>query len=105
MFGFSPYVIGQLLSHINLILIFPIPLIAYLVARRVDESLSRNRFVVLLAAALSIQFLLVLEPFAAMTFVAGVMLLLALRLAPLEQRGRVLSLIYEVAIAYLLLQC
>ncbi|HXN85454.1 MAG TPA: hypothetical protein VN867_05250 [Candidatus Binataceae bacterium] len=102
LFGFSPYVIGQLLSHINLILIFPIPLIVYLVARRVEDSLTRASFLILLTLALSMQFLLVLEPFAAMTFVAGVMLLVALRLAPAEQRGRVLSLIYEVAIAYLL---
>jgi hypothetical protein len=101
-FGFSPYVVGQLLSHINLILIFPIPLIAYLVARRIDESLTRASFVMLLTLALSMQFLLVLEPFAAMTFIAGVMLLLALRLAPREKRGRVISLIYEVAVAYAL---
>jgi hypothetical protein len=100
LFGFSPYVIGQLLSHLNLILIFPIPLAACLVVRRIQENLSRNRFVALLTLVLAMQFLLVLEPFAVATFVGGVTLLTAWRMSSGEDRRRVLRPIPEVGAAY-----
>ena len=100
LFGFSPYVIGQLLSHLNLILIFPIPLAVYLAVSRLQDNLSRNLFVILLTLVLSMQFLLVLEPFALMTFIAGVTLLIALRIASTEDRRHILGLIPEIAAAY-----
>jgi hypothetical protein len=100
LFGFSPYVIGQILSHLNLILIFPIPLAVYLTAGRLQENLSRRRFVILLTLVLSMQFLLVLEPFAAMTFVAGVTLLIALQIGSAAHRHRIFGLIGEIAAAY-----
>lgn len=100
LFGFSPYVLGEILSHLNLILIFPIPLVAYLAIRRVQESLSRNAFVALLTLVLSMQFLLVLEPFAVMTFIAGLTLLIALGIASGEDRRRILRLLPEIAAAY-----
>ena len=100
-FGFSPYVIGQLLSHMNLLLIFPIPLAIYLVVCRAQESIGRSRFVGLLTLVLSMQFLLILEPFAMMAFMAGVALLVALRFVSSEDRRRILQLIPEIAAAYL----
>lgn len=100
LFGFSPFMLGQILSHLNQLLIFPVPLAVYLVIRRVQENLSRNRFVILLTLVLSMQFLLVLEPFAVMTFIAGVTLLIGLRIASPEDRWRILRLIPEIAAAY-----
>ncbi len=100
-FGFSPYVIGQLLSHMNLLLIFPIPLAVYLVVCRVRENIGRNLFIGLLTTVLSVQFLLILEPFAMMAFMAVVTLLIAMRVASSEDRGRILRLIPEIAAAYL----
>ena len=101
-FGFSPFVLGQLLSHLNQLLIFPIPLALYLVLRRGQDDLSRNRFVVLLALVLSMQFLLVLEPFAVMTFIAGITILVAWRIASAERRQRIARMIPEIAAAYAL---
>ncbi|HLI80928.1 MAG TPA: hypothetical protein VKV03_13160 [Candidatus Binataceae bacterium] len=99
-FGFSPYVIGQLLSHMNLLLIFPLPLAIYLAVSRAQENISRYRFIGLLTLVLSLQFLLVLEPFAMMPFVAGITLLVTLPFASEEDRGRILRLIPEIAAAY-----
>ena len=101
LFGFSPFVLGQLLSHLNQLLIFPIPLAVYLVVGRLRSDLSRNRFVVLLTFDLAMLFLLVLEPFAVMTFIAGVLFLFALRITRGEVRRRILRLIPEIAAAYL----
>ncbi len=100
LFGFSPFVLGQILSHLNQLLIFPVPLAVYLAVRRVRENLSRNRFVVLLTLVLSMQFLLVLEPFAVMTFLAALTLLIGLRIASGEDRRRIARLIPEIAAAY-----
>ncbi len=101
LFGFSPFVLGQLLSHLNQLLIFPIPLAVYLVVRRLQDDLSNNRFVALLTLVLAMQFLLVLEPFAVMTFIGGVILVFALRVSCDEVRGRILRLLPEIATAYL----
>ncbi|HVN28631.1 MAG TPA: hypothetical protein VMT64_09105 [Candidatus Binataceae bacterium] len=102
LFGFSPYVLGQFLSHLNQLLIFPLPLAIYLGVRRYQADLSRIRFIILLTLVLSMQFLLVLEPFAMMTFVAGVTLLVALRLVTSDQRRYLLRLISEISFAYFL---
>ncbi len=37
-FGFSPYMLAQLLSHMILVLVFPIPLAVYLVIRRLEGN-------------------------------------------------------------------
>ena len=99
-FGFSPYAIGQLLSHMNLLLIFPIPLALYLVICRAEGSISRNRFVGLLTLVLSLQFLLVLEPFAMTTFIGAMILFLALRFASEDERERIRRMMPEIAAAY-----
>jgi hypothetical protein len=101
LFGFSPYVIGQLLSHMNLLLIFPIPLAVLLVLRRFEESISRSRFVALLTVVLSIQFLLVLEPFAMTAFVGAFALLLAWRRSSEADSARIVRLSAEIGGAYL----
>jgi hypothetical protein len=101
LFGFSPYMLGQFLSHLNQLLMFPLPLAIYLGVRRFEGDLSRSRFVVLLTLVLSMQFLLVLEPFAMFTFVAAVILLIALRIASRENRQYLLRLISEISVAYL----
>jgi hypothetical protein len=100
LFGFSPYMLGQFLGHLNQLLIFPLPLAIYLAIRRFQGELSRERFIGLLTLVLSMQFLLVLEPFAIMTFVAAVILLLALRVASQEERHCLLRLMFEISVAY-----
>ena len=100
LFGFSPYMLGQFLGHLNQLLIFPLPLAIYLAIGRFRGELSRVRFITLMTAVLSIQFLLVLEPFAIMTFVAAVILLFALRVASSEERHYLLQLAFEIVAAY-----
>src|SRR5208337_1522440 len=45
-FGFSSYMLGQMRGHLFLVLIFPVPLAAYLALLRLDEVLTARSFVV-----------------------------------------------------------
>ena len=101
-FGFSPYLVGQFLGHLNQLLIFPLPLAVYLAIRRFDGDLSRRRFVLMLTGVLSMQFLLVLEPFATMTFVAGMVLGIAIAVASRSEGRPLLKLTSEISLAYAL---
>jgi hypothetical protein len=98
-FGFSPYMLAQLLSHMILVLVFPIPLAVYLVIRRLEGSLNRIWFVTLLAITLSAQFLLELEPFALMVMTGGCAILIAVWSGSNEIRKRLLLLTTEIGAA------
>ncbi len=102
LFGFSPYIISQMNTHLVLMLVFPIPLAAYLVVRRVNGEFGRRAFAILLALVLMAQFLIETEIFATMTFFGGVAILLALALAKGELRRRVYSTLQDVAVSYVL---
>src|ERR1700683_5549924 len=60
-FGFSPYMLGQVLAHLVLILIFPVPLIALLTLKRLDGEISALRYAIALAVLLIVQFLCSVE--------------------------------------------
>ena len=64
-FGFSSYMMGQTLGHLNLVLVFPIPLAAYLVVRWFEGSVRDSTFVAFLALTLIAEFLLDMEVLAA----------------------------------------
>ena len=82
-FGFSSYELGHLRGQLNLTLVFLVPLIALLVVRAADGTVSRRRFVAGMTALLAGQFLISVEIFAStMTFAA-----MALLLAAWMQRG------------------
>ena len=98
-FGFSPYMIAQLLGHVVLVMVFPIPIAIYLVVRRMEGSLRRLWFVILLGITLAAQFLLELEPLALMLMVGGCAILIALRGATVETRARLFQLLPEIAAA------
>lgn len=85
LFGFTAYMLGQMLGHLNLVLIFPIPAGIHLVLRLIDGRIGRNRFVVLMA--LDIAALITFSTELALTFVllGAVTFALALGLTP---RGR-----------------
>ena len=51
-FGFSTYMTGQMEAHLNLVLIFPVPLAVYLVIRRVEGSIGKWWFVGLMSLTL-----------------------------------------------------
>jgi hypothetical protein len=101
LFGFSSYMTQQLSGHVNLFLIFPIPLAVYLVIRRVDGSLPLGRFVVGLGLVLVLQFSISTEVFATLAFFGGLTMIGALVFAK-DARVRVASTAGWTVLAYAL---
>jgi len=77
-FGFSTYISQHMRAHVNLLLIFFVPLAVYLVLRRVQGTLRVWTFVLLLAGVLFGQFATSSELFATMTLFGGIAFFLAL---------------------------
>jgi hypothetical protein len=99
LFGFSSYEAGQLHGHVNLFLVFPVALAAYLVVRRLEGSLSRRAFVGFLAAVLVGEFLISTEVSATMALFGGLALFGAAWMRP-ELRPRLRALVRELGTAY-----
>ncbi len=102
LFGFSPFVLGQLLSHLNQLLIFPIPILACLAAMRLDESIATGRFVGLFTLTLVVQFFLLLELFALTALVGAIAIALGLFFTSGETRRKVLAMLALVGVSYAL---
>jgi len=99
LFAFGGYQLSQLQSHLNLTLVFMLPLLALLVVRRFAGELRGRRFVVLAALALIVQALLSTE----ILFDAGLVGVLAAIVAYVAfdgpQRSRVTRVALETAAA------
>jgi hypothetical protein len=102
-FGFSPYFLGHLQNHLNLILAFPIPLAMVLVARFLEGRIRRRVFVPMLAVVVAIQFLFIMELFATMTAVGIVALLVGFAIGPEHWRIAIRTIIAPIASAYLMM--
>ena len=100
LFGFSPYVVGQSVGHLNLSFVCLVPLAGYLAVRFVQGDLGRRRFAVLLAVVLALQFGVSTEVFATMTLLGVICFVLALLL--LGDRARLAELARYTALAYVL---
>jgi hypothetical protein len=61
LFGFSSYLVGQMIGHLHLALVFLIPLAVEIVLRHLDGRMSRRRFVIAIAAVIVGQALLSTE--------------------------------------------
>ena len=70
-FGFSPHMLGEVLGHLVVIAVFPVPLIALTALKRLDDEISAVRFIMMLTLLLVTQFLCSVDLFATMTLVAG----------------------------------
>jgi len=101
-FGFSPYMLGQVLGHLVCIAIFPVPLIALIALKRLDGEISARRFAILLAALLVTQFLCSVDLFATATLVGGFSLLLALLVFDRDARIRLRRLVIPTIGGYLI---
>ncbi len=101
-FGFSSYMLGEVLSHLNLVAVFPVPLIVLVTLKKLDGEISARRSAILLAALLTIQFLCFPELFATVTLVGGFSLLLAFVLFDSDVRIRLRSLVIPIIGAYLI---
>ena len=96
--GFSTYMVGQLHGHANLVLLFPAPLAAYLVLRRLRGTIPPLGFVAALAATLLFLFGSSTELFATTTLFGVAAFVVALALFP--ERRRIFGVGLLVALAY-----
>jgi hypothetical protein len=90
-FGFSTYQLGHAGLHINLELVFLVPLAVYLVLLRLEDDISARRFVILFTVVFVFEFLTSTELFATMAVFGGLVLLLAIGLGPPERRPNLLG--------------
>jgi hypothetical protein len=72
LFGFSSYELAHLTAHLNLSMVFLVPVCVLLVLRYLRREIRPRAFVALFGLALTGQFLLSLEVFATMTFFGGI---------------------------------
>ncbi|MGZ5128183.1 MAG: hypothetical protein ACXWZU_04065 [Actinomycetota bacterium] len=101
LFAFTTYMNGQMRGHMNLFLVFPVPLAAYLVVRYGHGRLSGRSFVFLLTATLVMEFSISTEVFASMTMFGAVALAGAYAFAP-GAREALRRIVPRVSGAYLL---
>lgn len=102
LFAFGTYEIAQLRGHVDLFLIFPVPLAAYLFVRVVDGSLGDRTFTLLFALALVVELSISIEVFATATTFGGAALAGVWLLGPRDLRGRLLRGLAGAGIAYVL---
>jgi len=95
LFGFSAYMLAQLTGHLNLTLVFLIPVIVHVALRRVDREISRRRYVLVMAILLFLQAGLSTELLADSVGLGAVVLVSARVLAPAPERPCIDSLIAE----------
>ena len=100
LFGFSPYMLGQLAGgHLNLLLLFPAPLIVMIVIAGWRRAITPASLVTTLAAAFIVQFLCSIELAATSVIFGTVALLLGWWVADHEARARLRDLIAPLAFA------
>jgi hypothetical protein len=78
LFGFSQYMVGQLHGHVNLVLIFPVPIAVYLVIRRIEGSMGRVTFLMLTTLTLVTLFLCSTELFATAALFGAIAFVIAM---------------------------
>ena len=97
-FGFSPYVLGHMMGHPDLLMIFPLPAIVHVTLRRFDGRISRRRATVYLVLLLG--WLYLSSPELTLTFVLAGALTLALGFGLAGERRRdVIEVVRVIAIA------
>jgi hypothetical protein len=100
-FGFSSYIFAQTLGgHLQLVLIFPVPLVAYFAVRWLDATLGLRMTAMLTGVTLAVQFFISVEIFATMTMFTALVLFLAVGVTSDSVRLRVIKLIGIFACAY-----
>jgi hypothetical protein len=101
LFGFSGYMNYYLWTgDLNLIAVFPVPLIVYVTVRAMRGELSHRALAVSLTALLVAIFLFFTELFATTTMVAGIALILALLVLPNSDRARLRGLLLPIVASY-----
>ena len=96
LFGFCTYQFAQLLGHLNLVLVFLIPVMVLVALRRAAGEMSRRAFVLAMAALLILQAGLSTELLAECVFFGAVLLVAAWFYLPQPSRKLVVRLAVEV---------
>jgi hypothetical protein len=99
LFGFSPYVISQSVTHLNLSFICLLPLAGLLAVQYFQGSLSELRYAMLLALVLVLQFGISTEIFATLAVTAAILFLLAALLLG-DMRARLIEVAKYTVLAY-----
>ena len=97
--GFSSYELGEMLGHLNLDLIFVMPLLVLLVVQRIRGDLSRLWFVPALALALFVQLGFSSELSATTCFLGAITWAIFLVFATEEERRRLWRVAGEIILA------
>lgn len=100
-FGFSTYLVAKTAGHVNLSLVFLVPLALYVVLRRLDGTLGRGSFVLLAMAILVGQFSISTEVFATMTVFGGIAVGGGFLFGSRETRAQLAGTIPLILAAYL----
>lgn len=100
LFGFSAYMLAQILAHLPLILVFPVPLAAWLAIRRGAGRIGKSAFVVAMALTLGSTLLISLEIFATATIFGALFIGLLIVFADEEPRRSIVLLSAPLALAY-----
>jgi hypothetical protein len=99
-FGFSTYMAAETLNHVNLALVFPIPLAAYLFTRHARRRIGDRAFAISMTATLLFAAATFLETFLTMTAAGIVAVLLGFAAGPATLRRRLVRTSALTAIAY-----
>ena len=99
-FGFSAYMLGQTLAHLDLLLVFPIPLFTMLLIRGMRADITWRALVAGLALILIVQFLMFIELFATMTLLAGIALVVVVVTGSSAEKTRAVNLLPTVTVSY-----
>jgi hypothetical protein len=101
-FGFSSYIVSAILTHLHSTMVFPLPLIFWVVLRRLNGELGPGRFVAALGLLIAVEFALFAEAIASVTLIGGFAFLLGVTLAKEESRRRLWMLVAPIGAAYAL---
>jgi hypothetical protein len=99
-FGFSTYLVAALQTHVHDTLVFPLPLVVWLILRRRVGEIEARRFVSAVAILIAVQFLLFAEVAASATLVGAIAIALALSFVDSGTRRSILALLPEIGAAY-----
>jgi hypothetical protein len=99
LFGFSSYEFGEIIAHLNLDMIFIVPLLVLLVLLRIKGDLSRPKFVGALALAMLVQLGLSSEVLATTCFFGAITWAIFLAFATREERRQLWTVAREIVLA------
>ncbi|MDP9184996.1 MAG: hypothetical protein M3O29_04935, partial [Actinomycetota bacterium] len=99
--GSSSFIAGHMVDHLNLVMIFPVPLAVYLVVRRLEGSLGTIAFVGLFGLDALFLFGISTELFATATLFGAIAFVLALAFAG-RDAGRLVHAGLLIALSYVM---